>query len=425
MPRFLWTQKQDMGPTSRSGHSLAFDAARGRIVLFGGNAVGSLFNDTWEWNGKTWTQVEDIGPSARQGLAMAYDASRQRVVLFGGMSGSSKLSDTWEWSGENWTQVEDIGPQPRSGHAMTFDSAKGRVVLFGGESASGLKRDTWEWDGQEWTQQQDIGPSRRKGHAMASSEGRTVLFGGVDSSGSALGDTWVWDGQEWTEQQDIGPDACVHAAMVSTGTSVILFGGVDSIDEAVPAAEHAIFGNTWEWNGQLWTQVQDIGPKGRWLHAMAFDGVAGRVVLFGGLSSFAPAGDPALEDALLGDTWEHEAGASPAGVTMESLSLNPTVLTVPGDQSIATFTLSGPSSTNLEVFMGAFVDESLTQPVSFQALDVPVSTVVNAGDTSGWFPITRGNEALPPGPYLIVAGFADTVVGAWLDVMGPPPPPES
>jgi hypothetical protein len=86
MPRFLWTQKQDIGPKPRSGHALAFDAARGRIVLFGGDAAGSLFNDTWEWDAENWTQVADSGPSARQGLAMAYDTSRQRIVLFGGES---------------------------------------------------------------------------------------------------------------------------------------------------------------------------------------------------------------------------------------------------------------------------------------------------------------------------------------------------
>src|SRR5262249_46242474 len=147
--------------------------------------------------------------------------------------------------------------------------------------------DTWEWDGQEWTQQEDIGPSPRKGHAMASSGSSAVLFGGADASGTGLGDTWEWDVQEWTQQQTIGPDACVCPAMVFTGSSAILFGGVDSVNATIPPANHTVFGRTWEWGtGQLWTQVQDIGPKPRWLHAMAFDEVAGKVVLFGGLSAF-------------------------------------------------------------------------------------------------------------------------------------------
>jgi len=429
MPPFLWTQKQDIGPKPRGGHAITFDPARGRIVLFGGDAAGSLFNDTWEWDGEHWTQVADSGPSARQGSAMAYDAGRQRIVLFGGASASSKLNDTWEWNGETWTQVADSGPQARSGHAMTFHSAKSHIVLFGGESASGLKSDTWEWDGEEWTQQQDIGPSARKGHAMVydESRSRTVLFGGAGSSGSGLGDTWEWDGEEWTQQQDIGPDACVHPAMVFAGSSVVLFGGVDSIDEAVPPANHTLFGRTWEWDGHRWTQVQDIGPKARWLHAMAFDNVAGKVVLFGGLSLFAPANDPSLPAALLGDTWEHETGGGgppppPPDQTIfiDSLTLDPPMLMgLPGDQSNATFTLSGPSPTGLTVFMGAFVDPNLTEPVSLQALSLPNSFDLGPGETFGQFQIIRGNEPLDPGQYTIAVGITGSTQTATLEVMGP------
>ena len=38
-------------------HALAFDAARGRTVLFGGgNGAGATFDDTWEWDGSTWIE---------------------------------------------------------------------------------------------------------------------------------------------------------------------------------------------------------------------------------------------------------------------------------------------------------------------------------------------------------------------------------
>ena len=35
-----------------------------------------------------WTQKEDIGPNPRAGHAMAYYADRERVVLFGGCGGT-------------------------------------------------------------------------------------------------------------------------------------------------------------------------------------------------------------------------------------------------------------------------------------------------------------------------------------------------
>jgi hypothetical protein len=173
--------------------------------------------------------------------------------------------------------------------------------------------------------------------------------------------------------------------------------------------------------GQRWTQVQDIGPKARWLHAMAFDGVAGKVVLFGGLSAFVPTGDPALKDALLGDTWEHETQlpAPPPpdqGIVIVRLSLNPPMLAGPGEQSIATFTLSSPSTTSIEVFMAAFVDAGLTNPVSQQALSLPNSVTLDPGQISGQFQITRGNEPLNPGFYTIATGIAGSTQTALLEV---------
>ncbi len=55
-----------------------------------------------------------------------------------------------------------------------------------------------------WTQKQDIGPRPRLGHAMAydSTRQRIVLFGGR-LVGTRFGDTWEWDGANWTQVQDI------------------------------------------------------------------------------------------------------------------------------------------------------------------------------------------------------------------------------
>ena len=63
-------------PTARSGHAVAYDAARGRVVLFAGYAAGDARrNDTWEWDGSAWTErTPPAGsPTARSGHAMAYD----------------------------------------------------------------------------------------------------------------------------------------------------------------------------------------------------------------------------------------------------------------------------------------------------------------------------------------------------------------
>ena|SRR5437763_3070308 len=95
MAQLLWTQKQDVGPLPRSDVAMVFDAARKRVLLFGGASGSTLFNDTWEWDGKCWTQRQDIGPAARAFAGLAYDSTRERAVLFGG-AGQTVFGDTWE-----------------------------------------------------------------------------------------------------------------------------------------------------------------------------------------------------------------------------------------------------------------------------------------------------------------------------------------
>jgi galactose oxidase-like protein len=113
--RWLWTQKEDIGPSPRGGHALAYDAARQRVVLFGGsNALGSIrFNDTWEWDGAEWTQIADTGPPRRR-HGMVFESSRECLVLFGGEGGSVDLFDTWEWSDLMWAKRQDMGRESAS-----------------------------------------------------------------------------------------------------------------------------------------------------------------------------------------------------------------------------------------------------------------------------------------------------------------------
>ena len=92
--------------------------------------------------------------------------------------------------------------------------------------------------------------------------------------------------------------------MVRAGSTVLLFGGIDSVDQAIAPPSHHVYGDTWQWDGSAWTQVQDIGPPGRWLHSMTFELAETRVVLFGGRSVFAPPEAP-IGTGQLGDTWGH------------------------------------------------------------------------------------------------------------------------
>ena len=99
-PSANWTQVAAQGPSAREGASLAYDSARGRTVLFGGN---ESLSDTWEFDGTSWTQVQVAGPPGRYLAPMVYDSARRVTVLFGGYGGGD-LQDTWEWDGATWTR---------------------------------------------------------------------------------------------------------------------------------------------------------------------------------------------------------------------------------------------------------------------------------------------------------------------------------
>jgi hypothetical protein len=288
----VWTLEATTGPRYRDGTAMAYDAARKVVVLFGGHYVDDghkYLNDTWTWDGVVWRQMATTSPpSARANHTMAYDASRQRVVLFGGsyFAGSTHyLGDTWEWNGSSWTQVSTTGPSARSGHAMVYNGQRARVMLFGGANESVQQmNDTWEWNGTAWSQQTGAGPSARVKAAMTydNLRQRMVLFGGERyDSGQAkwvrLGDTWLWDsvGKWKVVIPSVSPSARAHAAMAFDGyrAAAVLFGGLDSNGQALA--------ETWEWNGTIWAQVAATGPYARTGAAMTHDSRRRRTVMFG------------------------------------------------------------------------------------------------------------------------------------------------
>jgi hypothetical protein len=83
------------------------------------------------------------------------------------------------------------------------------LVLFGGLDSTGQALgDTWMWNGHAWTEVQPLHhPPARYDAAIAYDplHNDDVLFGGLNSSGQALGDTWVWNGSDWAEQMGQSP----------------------------------------------------------------------------------------------------------------------------------------------------------------------------------------------------------------------------
>jgi galactose oxidase-like protein len=288
-----WTQRAVAGPSPRGEAGFAFDSARGRSVLVGGAnslSFGSVFRQTWEWDGAAWTLRSVEGPSARCDNAVAYDSARGVTVSFGGYDGGF-LGDTWEWDGVTWTSRPGEGPSPRADSFMVFDTARGVMVLFGGLGSAVLS-DTWEWDGNAWAQRIVAGPSPRWIQRMAydTHRARTVLFGGRSPS-AVLGETWEWDGAVWAMIAAAGPSPRYGHSMAYDGDRrvTLLFGGQTGFNLGV-----GVLGDTWEWDGAAWQSSAAAGPAARSFGKMVYDSGRRKAVVFGGFNGAQ----------FIGDTWE-------------------------------------------------------------------------------------------------------------------------
>ena len=232
-----WTNASVPAISARTAPALAYDARRAQVVLFGGRnpgaALGQFIDDTWVWDGGAWNAATpSVRPPPRWLHAMAYDVARGRVVMFGGDMFGAR-DDTWEWDGQNWQEIVPAArPPARAGHAMFYDPLRGRVVLSGGWSGSfQVYDDTWEWTGTTWI---TGGPltTRLEGHAVAwdGHRGAAILFGGSTLSlESVLADSVEWTGT-WAETiTTTRPEPRIgHSLAPNPGApGVITFGAAD------------------------------------------------------------------------------------------------------------------------------------------------------------------------------------------------------
>ncbi|MBM4061634.1 MAG: hypothetical protein FJ265_11150, partial [Planctomycetes bacterium] len=281
-------------PSPRHLAALAFDSQRGRTVLFGGVSgtfPPTYYADTWESDGNDWIQQAPVHAPSPRYTALAYDGARARTVLFGGNDGNF-LGDTWTYDGVDWTQVATANaPSARSDYALAYDSWRARTVLFGAGSVAAP--DTWEFDGTAWVQvQTPVAPVWRRSHGLCFDplRGRTVLFGGVGNvlpQVPYLADTWEYDGTGWTQRAPVNapsPQQTTRLCYDSVRQRLLLFGsGTSAYYEA----------NTWTYDGVDWTDWSE--PAARDRPALAHDTLRARTVMFGGSNS-----------AMLQDTWEHD-----------------------------------------------------------------------------------------------------------------------
>lgn len=266
-----WTRAAPVtSPPPLSLAAMGYDPDTHQIVLDGGELpAGVDFPNTWVWNGTTWAESNSHGIIG--GESMAYDAATGQLLAFGGFAQpylNFYSNATYEWNGNGWTQLSPAtSPPPQWGGSMAYDAATRQLVLLGTSSQ------TWQWNGTTWTKAHPATtPPVTSGGSMGydAATGQLVLFGGGTATAPSSAETWTWNGTTWTRLSPAtSPPAVSFASMAydaAAGRLVLL----------------ANNGDTWTWNGATWAEAATTGPGPDSEGSMAYDASSGQMVLYGG-----------------------------------------------------------------------------------------------------------------------------------------------
>jgi hypothetical protein len=329
-----WTNMNPTAfPSARYMHAMTYDTSRKKVVLFGGfSETEGYLNDLWSYSfsSNSWSKLNATNPPpGRVSPAIAYDPTKDRIIIFGGGSPGIDLDDTWAYyySTGRWEKLNpSTHPSPRSDAQMVYDSSTQKIILFGGHG-SVLFGDTWAFDCQtdNWVNLLPLnGPTARYDFGMAydSVRHRVIIFGGLTGwdYNSAKNDTWAYDPStnSWSNLNPSSPPSARanHAlSFDSLNDKIILFGGF----------QNTFLNETWAYNPATnsWIKLSPEGPlpPARGYFPMAYDSAYNRTVLFGGYNG-----------QLLSDTWTFNIGGTPSRFTLNytvtpsgsgSVTLNP------------------------------------------------------------------------------------------------------
>jgi hypothetical protein len=100
-----WHLLHRPGPSDRCCMGMVADRIRHGVLLYGGESSTEALADTWYWRDGRWTLVDVASPpGVRQSMGMAYDPARGRVVMYGGFTYPDVYyTDTWVWDGVTWS----------------------------------------------------------------------------------------------------------------------------------------------------------------------------------------------------------------------------------------------------------------------------------------------------------------------------------
>jgi len=270
-------------PSDRSGHSMAYDSADHLAVIWGGNGDWPENGEFWAYNASAvaWTDLSPADqPCCRIYPQMAFDAASGEAVLFGGGKGTSEstaFNDTYTfnlstgaWKNKN----PNPSPPGGRGYVMAYDSTFGAMVLFAARDEHSQYGQTWSYDLEKnaWTDKNPVTVPSFCGCMAYDSKNKVMVMLGGQAQYPPL-ETWTYDmaANTWTNHKPAAtPSSFGCMAYDSAAGEMVLFTGKRE---------------TWTYNVSLnsWTnRMPGAAPPSEGGSAMVYDVADDQMVLFGG-----------------------------------------------------------------------------------------------------------------------------------------------
>ncbi|HTT35207.1 MAG TPA: PKD domain-containing protein, partial [Thermoplasmata archaeon] len=227
------------------------------LVLFGGRDGSNRYlNDTWLFNGSGWTNLTGVGPApSGRGVhdSLAYDAADGYVLLFGGFSASGYHEDTWTFANGTWSNISASlsAAPPGASYRAAYDAISHDAVFYGSAGACTGPAYTWTYSAGTWTNRTPAtgGPTASAGAGAIAYDpilGGVLINGGYDTTCTVTDQSWLFQNGTWSDISNVSsttPPGRWDAQMVFDDllTGDLLFSG----NEATHGGSAALGSDTW------------------------------------------------------------------------------------------------------------------------------------------------------------------------------------
>ena len=272
LDRVVWRKTSAYGagaPRERDGHAAVFDAARRRLLIFGGKSKEKKRLDdlyAYDLDEDRWMPLSPDGrrPDAREGAKMVA-LDENTAVLFGGKGQGARFNDVYvlDMSSKDcaWSTPVCAGAIPTPRQDVALCASDGVVYLHAGRD-NFVRDDLYALDLSDranpaWEELTVSGrrPMPCYGHEIAFVDGKLWTYGGFDELGGQCSKVYRLDfaenaggvgldktDGEWTEMESelslnesrigvISPDGTLHSLQVGSADAKVGGGAVNTPEE--------------------------------------------------------------------------------------------------------------------------------------------------------------------------------------------------